>query len=147
MQTIIKIIVLLFCMNLMLYFGLNYEALVTGNPDDIGWSPGYDIIDTFMNSKPRTLNSTVGDISFSGNISGQPNKDAGVAVGEANEISYLDALAIAWSIVPTLFSVMTSGIALFFVPGLPPFFAWMIGVPMLLIYALAIFAMIRGVGD
>ncbi len=145
MQTLIKVMMVLFCMNLFLYVGLNMNYLQTGNFEHRPAKMPGDIIDVLMVSAPTSLDSAKGDIGF-GSALTEPSKATGEETGLGG-IAFLDALRIIWSLIPTFFNVAAAGITLFFVADLPPIFAWMIGVPMILVFLLTIFAFIRGVPD
>ena len=146
MQTMMKVIVLLFCVNMFVYIGSNYQYMTTGDINDKPVKVSGDLIDIFMKNRPTTLNSTAESIAFSGNLS-QPTKAGGELVGSGGGISFLDALKIAWSIVPTLFNVAIAGVMIFFIEGMPPIIGLLVGVPLTLVFLLSIFAFIRGVSD
>ena len=146
MQTLMKVIVLMFCINMFVYIGGNYQYMVTGNPDDKPVKVSGDLIDVLMKYRPTNLNSTAGAIAFSGNLT-QPTKAGGELVGSGGGISFLDALKIAWSIVPTLFNVATVGVMVFFINGMPLILGLLFGIPLNLVFLLSIFAFIRGVSD
>ena len=146
MQTLMKVIVLLFCVNMFVYIGGNYQYMVTGNIDDKPVKLSGDLIDVLMKHRPTNLNSTAEAITFGGNLS-QPSMVGGELVGTGGGISFLDGLKIVWSIVPTLFNVATAGLMIFFISGMPPIVGLLVGVPLTLIFVLSIFAFIRGVSD
>lgn len=146
MQTMMKLIVLLFCVNMFVYIGGNYQYMVTGDLDDKPIKISGDLIDVLMKHRPTNLNSTAESIAFDGNLS-QPSMAGGELVGTGGGISFLDQLKIAWSIVPTLFNVATAGIMIFFIAGMPPIIGLLVGVPLTLLFLLSIFAFIRGVSD
>jgi len=146
MQTMMKIIVLLFCVNMFVYIGSNYQYMITGDLDDKPVKISGDLIDVLMKNRPTTLNSTAESTAFNGNLS-QPTKAGGELIGTGGGVSFLDALKIAWSIIPTLFNVATAGVMIFFIEGMPPIIGLLVGVPLTLVFILSIFAFIRGVSD
>jgi len=146
MQTMMKLIVLMFCVNMFVYIGCNYQFMVTGDLDDKPVKLSGDVIDILMKYRPQAFNSTAESIAFDGNLS-QPALAGGEQVGTAGGISFLDALRIAWSIVPTLFNLATAGVMIFFIAGMPPIIGLLVGVPCTLLLLLSIFAFIRGVSD
>ena len=146
MQTMMKIIVLLFCVNMFVYIGGNYQYMVTGNEDDKPVKVSGDLIDLLMKTRPTNLNSTAESIAFSGNLS-QPSMVGGELVGTGGGISFLDIPRILWGFFATMFNVATAGIMIFFIAGMPPIIGLLVGVPLTLLFILSIFALIRGVSD
>jgi len=146
MQTMMKIIVLLFCVNMFVYVGSNYQYMTTGNVDDKTVKVSGDLIDIFMENRPATLNSTAEATTFNSNFS-IPQKESGELVGTGGGISFLDIPKILWGFFATLFNVAAAGIMIFFVEGMPPIIGLLVGVPLTLVFILSIFAFIRGVSD
>jgi len=146
MQTLMKVIVLLFCINMFVYIGGNYQYMVTGNLDDKPVKVSGDLIDIFLKYRPETLNSTAEATAFSDNFS-IPQKESGELVGTGGGISFLDIPKILWGFFATLFNVATVGIMVFFISGMPPIIGLLIGIPLNLVFLLSIFAFMRGVSD
>lgn len=146
MATLIKIIVLLFCVNLFVYVGSNYQYMVTGDPDDKPFKLSGDLIDRLMISAPTTINATAGAVAFNESVLGMPQKESGESVG-TNWVKFLDLIAILWGFFASLFNIVTASILVFFVGGMPSIVGLMIGAPLVLMQLLCIFMFIRGVGD
>ena len=146
MQTMMKIIVLLFCVNMFVYIGGNYQYMITGDLDDKPVKVSGDLIDIFMKNRPTTLNSTAEATTFNSNFS-IPQKESGELVGTGGGISFLDIPKILWGFFATLFNVASAGIMIFFIEGMPPIIGLLVGVPLTLVFLLSIFAFIRGVSD
>jgi hypothetical protein len=147
MSTLIKIIVLLFCVNLFVYVGMNYQYMITGDTDDKPFKLQGDLIDLLMKFTPAPLNATAGTTVFNESVLGMPPKEAGGLVGTGGGINFLDIPAILWSFFATLFNIVGASILVFFVGGMPSVVGLMIGAPLALIELLCVFAFIRGVGD
>ena len=146
MQTMMKLLVLLFCANMFVYVGGNYQYMVTGDLDDKPVKVSGDLIDVLMKFSPSPLNATAGSVVFDDSL-GIPVKESGEQVGTAGGISFLDIPAIMWGFFVTLFNVATAGVTIFFIAGMPPILGLLVGVPLTLLFLLSIFALIRGVSD
>jgi len=147
MQTLIKIIVLLFCINLFVYVGSNAQYMVTGDPDDKPVKLTGDMIDLLMKFTPQPLNATAGSTTFNSSVLGIPPKESGELVGTGGGISFLDIPKILWGFFATLFNIAGASILIFFVGGMPSVIGLLVGVPLVLIQLLCVFAFIRGVSD
>ena len=146
MQTLMKLLVILFCVNMFVYIGGNYQYMVTGDLDDKPVKVKGDLIDLLMKFSPQPLNSTAGSVVFNESL-GMPSKESGALVGTGGGISFLDIPNILWGFFATMFNVATAGITIFFTGGMPPIIGLLIGVPYNLLFLLSIFALIRGVSD
>jgi len=146
MGTLIKVIVLLFCVNLFVYVGSNYRYMITGDIDDKPIKVNGDLIDILMKIAPQPINATSSSIIFNESLN-MPSKESTELVGSGGGISWLDVLSILWGFFVTLFNIAAASILIFFSGGTPPIIGLMVGVPLVLIELLSIFAFIRGVSD
>jgi len=158
MNTLIKIATLLICLNITFYCAVNLIMFPDGEGEyksmeyEIGvFQFKGDLIDVIFgeNFDETIRNNQEGFTSYpdleDGFISA-PSQAGGETLG-TNVISFLDSLRIVWAIIPTLFNIAITPVALLFANNLNPMFGLMIGVPFVIIYILAIFMFIRGVGD
>jgi len=85
-------------------------------------------------------------VNFTGALTTEAQKTGGQSIG-AGGISFLDALDIAWAIIPTLFNIAVSPLTIFFNFRLPVLFGLMLGIPYFIMAVVTIFMFIRGSGD
>jgi len=147
MNTMIRVIVLLFCVNLFVYVGSNAQYMMTGKDDDKPFKMSNDMIDILMMSTPQPLNATAGSTTFNSSVLGMPPKESGELVGTGGGVAFLDIAKILWGFFATVFNIAGASIFVFFAGGMPSVIGLLIGAPLVLIQLLAVFAFIRGVSD
>jgi len=76
----------------------------------------------------------------------EPEQAGGESIG-TDIISYLDAIKIIWSIIPTLFNIALTPLMLFFASSSNLMIVLLLGVPYVIIFVLTIFFFIRGASD
>jgi hypothetical protein len=139
-----------------MYLGVNFSIGIEGGRElnkDYSFRWNGDLFDTLLGNQDRMANimestKTNWTDYDQGNFSNinEPEKVGGISSGTGG-INFLDALNIAWSIIPTLFNVATAPLTLLFNFRIPVIIGLMIGIPYFLILILTLFAFIRGVGD
>ncbi len=157
MSTMIKMMSVLFILNIFMYVGVNFSMSADGENNlnkNYNFHFNGDLIDTFIKDQ-GTLDTMTQDykenwtsygIEFEGNFTGIPDQQAGISTGQGG-IVFLDPLRILWSFVKTMGNVAVAPLTLFFNFNMPVLIGLMIGIPYFIILVLTIFAFIRGVSD
>ena len=156
MGTLLKLITILLFMNIFLYIGINMlksnDGYYMNSELTFHWKG--DLIDKLMYGETNMksladstrTNWTDYDVNFTGALTTEAQKTGGQSTGEGG-ISFLDALDIAWAIIPTLFNIAVSPLTIFFNFRLPVLFGLMLGIPYFIMAVITIFMFIRGSGD
>lgn len=140
--------------NVFVFIGINY-SMVPQNQSSGIHMPG-DIFDVLMDNENNKIQKAVLEernnqnftpsISLDQTLTTQPKVDAGKQVGDEGGVSMLDALKIFFSVIPTLFNIITVPIRLFSLGHIPIMIRLIIAVPLSIMESLAIFLLIRGIG-
>ena len=156
MSTLMKLIALMLFMNLFLYVGFNFVRSSDGYymNDELKFHWKGDLIDTLMNDQINMQqvahdtrnNLTNYNLEFTNSTVVIPSQYGGEDSGSGG-ISFLDALKIVWSIIPTLFNIAISPLTLLFNFRMPVLIGIMVGIPYFVLIMFSIFMMIRGVSD
>lgn len=157
MNTLIKIVTTLLILNIFMYIVVNFSISADGvNSLNKNYNFHFenDLITNYLtgNTDFDTLaqntkeNWTDYGVGLNSNVNKLPTKETGTSVGSGG-INFLDALAIAWDFVGTLFNIVISPLTLFFNFNMPIFIGLLIGFPYFTILLLCIFGFIRGSGD
>lgn len=136
------ILILVTCINLVMYFGLNSAG------QEFGLVQG-DIFSLYLNGAPPQNPTTYLEegqskgLNLTSDFSNMPDfQDGGESTGG---FKFADALKTVVSITKTLFNVISAPFALFAYGGLPSMVGWVIGLPLSIIYLFGLVSFIRGV--
>ena len=157
MKTMIKMLAVLFCMNIFMYLGVNFSISAEGGRElnkDYNFHFEGDIIDTFMSgnedldaiAQSTKDNWTDYNVGLDANFTSFPSQQSGISVGTGG-INFLDALSISWDLIKAVANLMIAPLTLFFNFRMPVFVGIMIGLPYFFILVLTLIAFLRGVGD
>ena len=157
MKTLIKMLAVLFCMNIFMYLGVNFSISAEGGRElnkDYNFHFEGDLIDRFMSghddlstvAENTKANWTDYDVGLNANFTAVPEQQSGIAIGEGG-VNFLDSLKIVWDFVALMGNVMIAPLTLFFNFRMPIFIGLLLGIPYFFILILTLFAFIRGVGD
>ncbi len=156
MQTFIKLAVVMLCINLFMYLGVNFAINVEGHSlnDNYNFRFRNDLITAFMSDydevdaqmKNFKTNWTSYAIPYDGNFTKLPTQESGTVSGTGG-INFLDSLKIVWYIIPTLGNVIISPLTIFFNFRMPIFVGFIIGIPYFIMLVLTFIAFLRGVSD
>ncbi len=157
MKTMIKMLAVLFCMNIFMYLGVNFSISAEGGRElnkDYNFHFEGDIMDTFLSGnqdmddivQSTKDNWTDYGVGLNANFTSFPSQQSGISVG-AGGVSFLDALSIGWDLIKAVANIMTAPLTLFFNFRMPVFIGIMIGLPYFFILILTLIALLRGVGD
>lgn len=160
MSTLNKMILLLLIMNVFCYISVNLVRSMDGNymNEELKFYWKGDLIETLLTNRTSAdislsemalstrENWTYYDVNFNDAVVTVPSKSGGQSTGQGG-ISFLDALDIIWSIIPTLFNIAVSPLTIMFNFRMPILFGLIFGIPYFAIILFSIFAFIRGTGD
>ena len=157
MKTMIKMLAVLFCLNIFMYLGVNFSISAEGGRElnkNYNFHFEGDIIDTFMSgtdslddiTQSTKENWTDYDVGLNESFTTFPSQQSGISVGEGG-ITFLDSLSIAWDLIQAIANILIAPLTLFFNFRMPVFIGIMIGWPYFFILVLTLIALIRGVGD
>ncbi len=166
MAAILKMLVLVICLNTFLYLGTNYAMENTGfNQEGVARING-DLFDVLLTSKANidadfqlysdslrdgTNYSSGANWNLSntddGGLGTFPTKETGSsATTESGAFSFLDALSIAYAGIKTLFNITIMPLTLMTNNDLPPLFAILIGFPLAILQIVTLLILMRGGG-
>ena len=162
MAAILKIMVLIMCLNIFLYLGVNYAMETDGATESKAVRINGDLFDilladpnatdVLMTNYSRELRqgnaiASGSGMKFQPNLSLAPEFIAGADVQEsAGGIPFIDALKTVRAFVVTLFNIAISPITLLTHNELPPLIAVMIALPLVLVELITLIIFIRGGG-
>ena len=163
---ILKMLVLVICINTFLYLGTNYAMENTGFQQQGAARLNGDLFEVLLESKSSIdtdfqlysdslrdgTNYSTGtsynlSTTDSGGLGTFPTKEAGQsATTESGAFSFLDALSIAYAGIKTMFNIAIMPLTLMTNNDLPPLFAILIGFPLAILQLFTLFVLIRGGG-
>ncbi len=166
MAAILKMLVLVICLNTFLYLGTNYAMETTGFEQQGAARLNGDLFDILLESKSsidtdfQLYSNSLRDgtnYSFgasynlsttsSGGLGTFPTKEAGQSTtSESGAFSFLDALSIVYSGIKSIFNIAIMPLTLMTNNDLPPLFALLIGFPLAILQLITIIILIRGGG-
>ncbi len=169
MAAILKMIVLVICLNTFLYLGTTYAMENTGFNQNNSARMNGDLFDLLLTSKSSldtdfqtysdslvngTKYSTGTSYNFSetredgkGGLGTSPIKTPGGAGSETSgAFSFLDALNMGFAAIKTLFNIAIMPLTLMTNNDLPPLFAILIGFPLGILQLVTVIILIRGGG-
>ncbi len=164
--SILKMFVLVICLNTFLYLGTNYAMENTGFQQQGAARLNGDLFDVLLQSKTSidtdfqlysdslrdgTNYSSGANWNLSttdnGGLGTFPTKEAGqTATTESGAFSFLDALSIGYSAIKSMFNIAIMPLTLLTNNDLPPLFAILIGFPLAILQLITIIVLIRGGG-
>ena len=166
MAAILKMLVLVICLNTFLYLGTNYAMENTGFEQEGAARINGDLFDILLTNKAdidadfqlyseslkEGTNYSTG-ISYNlsttdrGGLGTFPTKETGSsATTESGAFSFLDALSIGYAAIKSLFNIAIMPLTLLTNNDLPPLFAILIGFPLVILQLVTIIILIRGGG-
>ena len=155
MSAFIKLATIIVVLNIFMYLGVNFAMTAegVGMNEEFYFYFGGDLIQTFMGDDSYSeLNTAVANTkdnwtSYNINIDGEamnlPEQQAGEVTGEGG-VSFIDALAVLWAIVPTMGNIVIAPFTLFFNFDMPIFIGLMIGIPYIFLLAISFYALLGG---
>ncbi len=155
-STLIKLTSILVMMNIFIYLGMTFTITAAGEDAefDIKNHMQNDLLQKLVSDSVQTSaeslkeNFTDYDINMSNSgFTTFPALQGGEDVGGSGGVSFLDSVNIVMDFMKLLFNIAVSPITLFTSFRIPFFFGVIIGIPYLIIFVIAVMAMIRGVGD
>ncbi len=166
MAAILKMLVLVICLNTFLYLGTNYAMENTGFSQQGAARLNGDLFDVLLTSKTNldtdfqlysdslrdgTNYSSATNYNLSSTGSGGlgtfPTQIPGQSgTTESGAFSFLDALSIGFAAITSLFNIAVMPLTLMTNNDLPPLFAILIGFPLAILQLVTIIILIRGGG-
>ncbi len=166
MAAILKMLVLVICLNTFLYLGTNYAMETTGFEQGGAARINGDLFDVLLTNKAdidadfQLYSESLKDgtnystgISYNlsdtsqGGLGTFPTKEAGSsATTESGAFSFLDALSIVYAGIKSIFNIAIMPLTLLTNNDLPPLFAILIGFPLAILQLFTIIILIRGGG-
>lgn len=155
MASVIKITTFILVINLFLFIGISYNMVEI---EEDGFHADGDLFDTLLQEDSTTIqqsikqeqegkNITPTPFHLTGKLTQEPNQATGAQYSEdTNDFAVLDALKIFWSVIPTMFNIITVPIRLMGIGHIPIMVKMIIAIPLAIMEALAIFLLIRGIG-
>ena len=156
MSGFIKLATILVTLNMFMYLGVNFAMNAEGTSglnEEYNFYFKGDLIEVFMGDEAYSeLNQAVQNTKdnwTSYNVNAQsdvmdlPEKESGEVIGEGG-VSFIDALAVLWAIVPTMANIVIAPLTLFFNFDMPVFLGIMIGVPYIFLLGISFYALIGG---
>ena len=163
---ILKMLVLVICLNTFLYLGTNYAMETTGFQQEGAARLNGDLFDVLLTSKANIdtdfqlysdslrdgFNYSSGanynlSSTSDGGLGTFPTKETGSsATTESGAFSFLDALSIVYSGIKSMFNIAIMPLTLMTNNDLPPLFAILIGFPLAILQLVTIIVLIRGGG-
>jgi len=152
----LKLATIIMVLNIFMYLGVNFAITAEGNS---GINENYnfyfkgDLISLFVGDETvGKLESIANDtknnwtnygITGDGAVFTEPEQVSGETIGEGG-ISYIDALAVLWAIVPTMGNIVLAPLTLFFNFGMPVFIGLMLGIPYIFMLGLSFYLLLGG---
>ncbi len=166
MAAILKMLVLVICLNTFLYLGTNYAMETTGFEQQGAARINGDLFDIMLTSKESidtdfqlysdslrdSKNYSTGanwnlSTTDSGGLGTFPTQETGSsATTESGAFSFLDALSIGYAAIKSLFNIAIMPLTLLTNNDLPPLFAILIGFPLAILQLVTLIILIRGGG-
>ncbi len=166
MAAILKMMVLVICLNTFLYLGTNYAMENTGFQQEGAARLNGDLFDILLTSKSNIdtdfqlysdslrdgTNYSSGtsynlSTTDSGGLGTFPPQEPGQSgTTESGAFSFLDALSIAYAGIKSMFNIAIMPLTLMTNNDLPPLFAILIGFPLAILQLITIIVLIRGGG-
>ncbi len=166
MAAILKMLVLVICLNTFLYLGTNYAMETTGFEQEGAARLNGDLFDVLLTNKGnidsdfQLYSNSLRDgtnyssgISYnlsttdSGGLGTFPKKIPGGAGSETSgAFSFLDALNVVYAGIKSIFNIAIMPLTLMTNNDLPPLFAILIGFPLAILQLITLIVLIRGGG-